>query len=103
MPRNNCGLIELQPPAGRRWRIATTEFTTGAPANTMDMTTAGVPFAPNASSTQNAPSAPTIPATNDQATPPGLKLHEAPLSHNTASGASTAVRKYATPTHRNAL
>ena len=41
----------------------------GAPAKTMDITTAGVPLAPNASNTPKAPIAPTIPATRDQPIP----------------------------------
>src|SRR6266446_4404727 len=69
MPMKNCGLIEPNPPAGGCCQIATSAFTIGAPANTMDITTGGVPLAPKASSTQNAPTAPAIPATNDQPMP----------------------------------
>ena len=39
-------------------------FTMGARAKMMDITTAGCPLAPKASSTPNAPNAPATPATN---------------------------------------
>ena len=41
-------------------------------ANTIDITTAGVPFAPKASSTPNAPTAPAMPAIRDQPIPPAV-------------------------------
>src|SRR5271165_1722004 len=91
------------PPAGGCRTREYKALITGAPAKTMDITTAGVPLAPNASSTLNAPAAPAIPATSDQPIPCAVKLHEAPLTSNTAKGATTAVRKYASPTQRKAL
>ena len=45
----------------------------------------------------------TMPATSDQAMPRAGKVHDAPRSSSRASGASTAVMKYATPTNRKAL
>src|ERR1035438_8906098 len=91
------------PPAGGCSTKAYRALITGAPAKTMDITTAGVPLAPKASSTLNAPAAPAIPATSDQPIPLAVKLHEAPLISSTAKGASSAVRKYAKPTQRKAL
>jgi hypothetical protein len=64
-------------------------FKTGAPANTIDMTTAGVPLAPNASRTERAGGS----ANSCQQRPcdaPGVKLRSSRAS--AASGASTAVK-----------
>jgi len=65
----------------------------GAPAKTIDMTTAGVPLAAKASSTPNAPKAPTAPANRDQLRPFMGKCQVAPCHQSKASGAKTAVKK----------
>ncbi len=56
----------------------TIALTTGAPANTIDITTAGVPLAPKASKMQKAPKAPSRPATNDSPIPLPVKVSDAP-------------------------
>src|SRR5438128_1210257 len=53
IPMKNWGFTELIPPAGGCCQMETSALTIGAPANTIDMTTGGVPLAPKASSTQN--------------------------------------------------
>ena len=45
IPSRNRQLTAPQPPAGGCAIIATTALTMGAPANTIAITTAGVPFA----------------------------------------------------------
>ena len=62
-------LIVPSPPSGGCCASATMAFTNGAPEKTIVITTAGFPFAPNASSTPNAPTAPTMPAMRDHAMP----------------------------------
>ena len=59
----------------------------------MDITTGGVPFAPNASNTQNAPSAPTLPASKDQPMPLAGNCQVAPFATMTSIGPKTAVIK----------
>ena len=62
------------------------------------------PPAPIASNTQNAPTAPRMPATSESHIPLAGKLQLMPFENiRTARGASTATRKYATPTNRKAL
>lgn len=73
--------------------MATIAFTIGAPAKTIDMTTAGDPFAPKASRTPNAPTAPTIPAASDHTTPRTGIAHEAPSATMIATGARIPIRK----------
>ena len=58
---------------------ATTAFTIGAPPNTIAITAAGDPFAPNASRTQNAPNAPAMPATSDHHIPATGKLQRSAI------------------------
>ncbi|HIE69356.1 MAG TPA: hypothetical protein EYP98_03905 [Planctomycetes bacterium] len=92
-----------QPPAGGCSDMATTAFTIGAPAKMIDITAAGWPLAPNASSTPNAPTAPTAPATSDSPMAlPGID-HDAFAASNMPAGASTAIKKYAIPTQKKAL
>ena len=93
MPRINCQRSELKPPAGGCITIAAIALTIGAPANMIDMTTLGIPLAPNANKTQNAPTAPTRPARVDQSIPFAGKLHDAPWAINMAAGANTAIKK----------
>jgi len=103
IPAKNCQRIAPTPPAGGCCAIATTAFTTGAPAKMIDITTAGVPFAPNASNTQNAPIAPTMPASSESEAPFVGKFQSEPEITSIPSGANTAVKKYAIPTNRKAL
>ena len=73
--------------------IDTTAFTTGAPANTIDITTAGVPRAPNARRTPNAPIAPTVPASRDHVNPRAGNDQSAPFNQRTTSDPMTAVSR----------
>src|SRR5262249_4365327 len=93
IPMKNGSGIEPYPPLGGCSASATTELTTGAPAKTIAITTAGDPLAPKARRTAKAPIAPAIPAINDQAMPPEGMVQDAPLAFRTTSGARTAVRK----------
>ena len=73
--------------------METSALTTGAPAKTSDITTAGVPRAPKARSTPKAPTAPAMPAASDQPTArPGIP-QSAPRRISSAPGASTAVKR----------
>jgi hypothetical protein len=103
IPARTCGFRLDQPPCGGCTRSATTAFTIGAPAKTIDITTAGLPFAPNASSTHSAPIAPAVPARIEKTSPFAGYVQLAPALTRIASGASTATSTYATPTHRKAL
>lgn len=93
IPIQKPGRMEPQPPAGGWLMMETMAFTTGAPAKTMAMTTAGEPFAPKASNTPNAPMAPMMPATSDQIMPAFGIDHDAPDATSMPRGASTATRK----------
>ena len=103
IPIMNSGRTALHPFSGGWDRVATTAFTIGAPAKTMDMTTAGLPPAPNASNTPKAPIAPTTPARKDHDTPLLVNDHAAPLISSNTAEPITATNRYASPTNRKDL
>ena len=80
MPTWKSRWIEPQPSFGGSFNKPTTEFTMGAPAKTMVMTTAGWPPAPKARSTAKAPMAPTMPAKSEIHEPAAGKRQSARAS-----------------------
>ena len=80
-PSTNCQGSLSQPPAGGCNDREYKALTTGAPAKTIDITTAGVPLAPKASNTPKAPAAPTMPATRDHPRSAQRKTPCCPVDH----------------------
>src|SRR6185295_732644 len=79
--------------------IETSTLTKGAPPNTSGITYAGSPPDLNAKMINSAPTAPKVPLTKAQVVPSLLKPLSAPCEASMKTGASTPIKKYATPTH----